>query len=58
MIKNSLFDVYDSMDKKTLETMALAFECDFVATTPVDEGREFIKARLGIIYGLLKYKFK
>lgn len=55
MIKNSTFDVYDRMDKKGLETMALAFESDFVAAKD-DDQREFIKARLAIVYALLKYK--
>lgn len=57
MIKNSTFNVYDRMDKKTLETMALAFETDYMAAVLV-ESRENIKARLAIIYALLKYKFK
>jgi len=55
MIKNSTFDVYDRMDKKALETMALAFESDFEAAKD-DAQREFIKARLAIVYALLKYK--
>lgn len=55
MIKNSTFDVYDRMDKKALETMALGLEADFtVAKDPDHEA--FIKARLAIVYGLLKYK--
>ena len=56
MIKNSTFDVYDRMDKEGLEAMALAFESDFVAAES-DGQREFIKARLAIVYALLKYKF-
>jgi len=55
MIKNNTFDVYDRMDKKALESMALAFEADFAAATSNGD-REFIKARLAIIYALLKYK--
>ena len=55
MIKNSTFDVYDRMDKKMLETMALAFEADAEAAASA-QGLEFIKARLAIAYGLLKYK--
>lgn len=57
MINNSTFNVYDRMDKETLETMALAFEADFVTAT-TSESRENIKGRLAIIYALLKYKFK
>ena len=57
MIKNSTFDVYDGMSKQELEEMTMAFETDFVVADS-DEGREWIKARLAIIYGLLKYKFK
>lgn len=57
MIKNSTFDVYDRMEKKTLETMAMAYETDFVMAKP-SEAREFIKTRLAIVYALLKYKFK
>lgn len=57
MIKNSTFSVYDRMDKKALKTMAGSFEADFPAAK--EEGRDdFIKARLAIIYALLKYKFK
>ena len=64
MIKNSTFDVYDRMDKETLETIALAFEADLVTAyeqskiSKDDSKREFIKARLAIVYALLKYKFK
>lgn len=57
MIKNSILNVYDRMDKKTLKIMALSFEGDFPVAK--DEGRgDFIMARLAIIYALLKYKFK
>ena len=55
MIKNSTFDVYERMDKKALETMALAFEADAAVAASI-QGLEFIKARLGIVYALLKYK--
>ena len=55
MIKNSTFNVYDRMDKKALETMALAYAAD-AAVAPSAQGLEFIKARLAIVYGLLKYK--
>lgn len=64
MINNSTFNVYDRMDKKMLENMALAFEADFVTAyeqskiSKDDSQREFIKARLAIVYALLKYKFK
>ncbi len=57
MIKNSTFNVYDRMDKKMLETMASAFEADYVGASLVG-GRENIMARLAIVYALLKYKFK
>ena len=56
MIKNSTFDIYDRMDKKTLEEMASAFEADY-HDADNDQGREFIKARLAIVYAFLKYKF-
>ena len=56
MIKNEIFSVYDRMDKAHLELMAAAFEADLEGVGE-DFGRgDFIKARLGIIYGLLKYK--
>ena len=55
MIKNSTFDVYDRMDKKMLETMAAAYEADYAVAASA-QACEFIKVRLGIIYGLLKYK--
>ena len=48
MIKNSTFDTYDRMDKKTLEEMALAFEADY-HDADNDQGRAFIKGRLAII---------
>ncbi len=57
MIKNTILDVYDKMNMRELEEMAMAFETDFVIANS-DSGREFIKVRLAIIYGLLKYKFK
>lgn len=57
MIDNATFNVYDRMDKEMLATMAMAFETDFVIAT-TSESRENIKARLAIIYALLKYKFK
>lgn len=55
MIKNNTFNVYDRMDKKALETMAAAFESDFAAARDPNQ-REFIRARVGIVYALLKYK--
>ena len=56
MIKNKIFSVYDGMDKAHLELMAVAFELD-LETVDKDCGRrDFIRARLAIIYGLLKYK--
>ena len=55
MIKNSTFDVYDRMDRKALETMAAAYEADYVVAASA-QACEFIKVRLSIIYGLLKYK--
>ncbi len=55
MIKHSTFNVYDRMDKKALKTMALAFEAD-VEVAASAQGLEFIKARLAIVYALLKYK--
>jgi len=55
MIKNSTFNVYDRMDKDALKAMALSFEADFAAAK--DAGQRYdIKARLAIVYGLLKYK--
>lgn len=57
MIKNTTFNVYDRMDKKTLEEMASAFEADFSVAEDVYSG-DFILARLAIVYALLKYKFK
>ena len=32
MIKNNIFEVYDRMDEKELETMAKAFEADIAST--------------------------
>lgn len=56
MVKNKIFSVYDRMDKAHLELMAAAFELD-LETIDKDCGRrDFIRARLAIIYALLKYK--
>jgi hypothetical protein len=56
MIKNEVFNVYDRVDKAHLELMAAAFEADLQGLG-ADFGRgDFIKARLGVIYALLKYK--
>ena len=56
MIKNSTFNVYDRMDKAHLELMAAAFEADLVAVNKDMGQKDFIKARLAIVYALLKYK--
>ena len=55
MIKNSIFDVYEKMDKKALESMAAAYEADYTVAASA-QACEFIKVRLSIIYALLKYK--
>ncbi len=55
MIKNKIFSVYDGMDKAHLEGMAAAFEADFAAAKDPSQ-EEFIRARLAIVYALLKYK--
>lgn len=56
MIKNEIFSVYDRMDKAHLELMARSFEADLQGLG-ADFGRgDFINARLGVIYALLKYK--
>ncbi|MCK4823825.1 hypothetical protein KA005_49180 [bacterium] len=55
MIKNSIFDAYERMDKKALETMAAAYEADYAVAASA-QACEFIKVRLSIIYALLKYK--
>ena len=57
MIKNNIFEVYDRMEEKELETMAKAFEADY-ASVNTNESREFIIVRLAIVYALWKYKFK
>ncbi len=55
MIENNIFEVYNKMDEKELETIAKAFEADSVNAAHAN--REFIMGRLAIIYARWKYKF-